>query len=338
MPRTHGRIMSVIWTDEDFIALPSEPQRLYMFLLSQPDLSHAGLLPLRIRRWATKVGGGTSASVRSALKVLADSRFVLADKDTEELLIRTFVRNDGVYKQPKVMLRMREDARQIESRTLRAAFLAELDHLPLHELSDKPAGPNGDQPSTRELVSRVVDTLREDFGMAIGGVSDTPGGTHTDTPPKGYGEPSYVRAGALPLPPTPIPHPPTPVPPTAGDVASADAATTAQTLIAEWIDHCGARPPARVIGQVSKEVGAMLAENIPYADVRAGLADWHTKGLHPSTLASVVHEYRTRGARGATRKESTTDARVRDGLALAERFSEMDAEDALLALPQGETA
>ena len=67
-------------------------------------------------------------------------------------------------------------------------------------------------------------------------------------------------------------------------------ATSAQTLIAEWISHCEERPPGRVVGQVSKELKAMLDEGIGYERVRAGLAEWNRKGLHPSTIASVVHE------------------------------------------------
>lgn len=81
--------------------------------------------------------------------------------------------------------------------------------------------------------------------------------------------------------------------PAASDPPDPDSGT-AQTLVAEWIDHCtGGRPPGRVVGQVSREVGVMLAEGIPYADVRTGLAAWHSRGLHPSALASVVHEQRT---------------------------------------------
>jgi len=287
--RSHGRILSAIWTDTEFTALPCGPQRLYLFLLSQSDLSHAGLLPLRARRWAAKVGGATADSIEADLDVLAGARFVVIDRDTEEVLIRTFVRNDGVYKQPRVMQRMREDAQQIESPALRGAFLAELDRLPLDELSDQPGGPRGDQPSVREIVAGVVATLREDFR---GGPVEAPAGV-SDTPADGYRGPSRVRAGALPHPPTPIPQPPAPVPPTA-----------AQALVAEWIDHCpGGRPPGRVVGQVSREIGLMLTEGLPVDDVRRGLAEWHRKGLHPSALASVVHEVRTAPARGSTADE-----------------------------------
>lgn len=80
------------------------------------------------------------------------------------------------------------------------------------------------------------------------------------------------------------------VPPPAGDVVAAP--TSAQSLLAEWIDACGTRPPGSVVGQVAKQLGGMLTEGIPFDDVRGGLALWHAKRLHPSTLPSVVHEFR----------------------------------------------
>lgn len=196
MARTHGRLYASIWGDGDFIAMRGSAQRMFMFLLSQPDLSHAGLLPMRVNRWAKKAEDLTPKTVRAELDYLAQRDFVVADEDTEEVLIRTMVRNDGVYKQPKVMIRLREDARQIESPLLRAAFRAELDRLPVHELNDIPGGPNRDLPSTREQVERVLTDLRHDFADADGypspGVSDSP----------------HVRAGAFHQPPTTVPHPP----------------------------------------------------------------------------------------------------------------------------------
>jgi hypothetical protein len=114
------------------------------------------------------------------------------------------------------------------------------------------------------------------------------------------------------------------IPPTAGAVASS--APTSQTLIAEWIEHCKDRPPGKVVGQVAKEVGAMLSEGIAFADVRAGLAAWHEKRLHPSALPSIVHEVREGPGRPQQRKASTTDERVRQGLELAAHFAELDSQ------------
>lgn len=75
------------------------------------------------------------------------------------------------------------------------------------------------------------------------------------------------------------------IPPTA-----AQPAATTQTLVAEWLDHCRKRPPDRIIGQISKELGSLFAEEHDLADIRAGLARWHQSGKHPSTLASFVNE------------------------------------------------
>ena len=312
MARSHGRVMATIWNDPDFLALEEGPQRLYLFLLSQPDLSHAGLVPMRIRRWAKKVANCTTADIEKHLNTLADSRFLLVDDETEEVLIRTFVRNDGVYKQPKVMLRMREDARQIESATLRAAFSAELHRLPLDELSTAGTGRDGEGPSTQESVRLVVDTLCADFDTALGYPSEGVSDTHSDTP--------RVRAGAFHQPPTTVPHPPTTVPTTSGagkpgaELALRDEPTS-QTLLAEWIDHCAEPPPSRVKGHVAKEIKTLLSDGVPYERVRSGLAEWNALGLHPSTLPSVVHGQANRKPR--TTRQNETDALFERAMARA---------------------
>lgn len=72
-------------------------------------------------------------------------------------------------------------------------------------------------------------------------------------------------------------------------------AQTAQTLVAEWIDHCATRPPKRVIQHTSSEIKILLEEGIPYPSVRAGLAAWAQKGAHPSALASFVNQVSNAG-------------------------------------------
>ncbi|MCY7288874.1 MAG: hypothetical protein LH624_11650 [Cryobacterium sp.] len=300
MARSHGRVMAAIWSDDDFTTMRSDAQRMFMFLLSQPDLSHAGLIPMRVNRWAKKAEDLTAKTVRSELDYLAAHHFIVLDEDTEEVLVRTFVRNDGVYKQPRVLDRMREDARQIESPLLRSAFRAELERLPLDELSDEPGGPNADRASTREQVERVVVALREDFAKGIGnpseGVSDTP----------------RVGAHAPHQPPTTYPRPPSTVPPTAGggqtltrELALVTDAPTAQTIVGEWIEHCSERPPGRVVGQIAKELKTLLDEGIDPDRIRNALGEWNRKGLHPSTLPSVVHEIANRAPH--TKGQEATD-------------------------------
>jgi hypothetical protein len=83
---------------------------------------------------------------------------------------------------------------------------------------------------------------------------------------------------------------PVPVPSLTGHEDVPAMQESPQTLIAEWLGNCNDRPPKAVIGQVSKQIKGLLDEDIPYDQVRAGLGLWMTKGLHPSTLPSVVNE------------------------------------------------
>lgn len=82
---------------------------------------------------------------------------------------------------------------------------------------------------------------------------------------------------------------------------------TSQTLVAEWIDHCAEKPPSRVIGHVAKEVKTLLDDGIDYDRVRRGLAEWNTRGLHPSVIPSIVHELANRAPATPRGQQATDD-------------------------------
>lgn len=105
------------------------------------------------------------------------------------------------------------------------------------------------------------------------------------------------------------------IPPTAGalEIVRDEPPATTDALVGEWIEHCRKRPPGNVIGQVGKQVKAMLAEGIDAPDVRAGLAAWWRKGLHPSALPSVVNELMNASP---TRASPSTGLVERNGLHL----------------------
>jgi hypothetical protein len=66
---------------------------------------------------------------------------------------------------------------------------------------------------------------------------------------------------------------------------------TAQVIVGEWLERTSKRPPKSVIGQMAKQIRALLEEDrIDPDDIRRGIARWMQKGLHPSTLPSVVNE------------------------------------------------
>ncbi|MFG3174891.1 helix-turn-helix domain-containing protein [[Kitasatospora] papulosa] len=72
---------------------------------------------------------------------------------------------------------------------------------------------------------------------------------------------------------------------------------TAQTIVGEWLERTPKRPPSSVIGQVSKTIRVLLEEDrIDPDDIRRGIATWMSKGLHPSTLPSVVNQVMNAGS------------------------------------------
>ncbi|MFB6568260.1 hypothetical protein [Streptomyces noursei] len=323
MARGHGRILTSIWDDADFLALDEREQRLYLFLISQPNLNHAGLLDLTLRRWSRKARGLTSAELEKLLQALEAAHFIVMDDDTEELLIRSFVRNDGVWKQPKVMGAMVSGAMEISSWQLRSALLAEVDRIPLDELSNEP-GARG--LSIRTQVAEHIETLRKAFGNPPtdphGRGSATPSEPLSNPPHKGDAE-GGAKASTRGRAPASHAHSPAPAPapapaPNPGPVeegsADADSPTelivvddsdfvgaaeaapqepepvTAQTIVAEWLDRCTKRPPSQTIGQTSKQIKKLLEDGIEADDIRRGLAKWMARGSGPSAIPSFVNE------------------------------------------------
>ncbi|MFC8009106.1 hypothetical protein [Streptomyces cinereoruber] len=328
MARGHGRILTSIWEDADFLALGEREQRLYLFLISQPNLNHAGLLDLTLRRWSRKARGLTSAELEKLLQALEETRFVVMDEDTEELLIRSFIRNDGVWRMPKVMGAAVSGALEISSKHLQRALLDEMDRIPLDELSNDPTKYRGeDGPSIRAQVAAHIQALHKAFGTLTpdpsGRGSATPSvppsATPSDTPSEGVTEggpkaSTRGRAGASRAhSPAPAPSP-TPAPEEEGVaeavgqseivvvteadfVGAAEAApgaeaetVSAQTIVGEWLSRVNKRPPSNVIGQTSKQIKKLIDEGIDPDDIRAGLSRWMHKGSAPSAIPSFVNE------------------------------------------------
>jgi hypothetical protein len=138
MARSEARLAVSIWSDGDFLALSPNAQRLFMFLLSQPDLAHDGVIALRVRRWSKAAAGLTSEQIWSDLGELEKTRFVVIDEDAEELLVRSFIRRDKVYRQPNVLRSAADHAKGLTSPLIVRALAAELARIGAAD--DIPAG------------------------------------------------------------------------------------------------------------------------------------------------------------------------------------------------------
>lgn len=129
MARDRASINTNLWTDQDWRNLPTAEQHLYMMLLSHPTLSYAGVADWRTARLAAMTGDATPESITAAAEGLESARFVFVDPETEEILIRSFLRHDGLLKQPKLSISMVNAYGAIASARIREVVTHELQKL-----------------------------------------------------------------------------------------------------------------------------------------------------------------------------------------------------------------
>lgn len=126
MARDHARIYCSIWSDPEFRNLTATAQGMYFTLVSQPRLSYCGVLdylPSRIAKLSKKA---TVRSVNATVAVLETEGFVVRDDDAGELLIRSFVRHDGLLDSPNMTKAMVTAFETVLSDRIQASLVAEL--------------------------------------------------------------------------------------------------------------------------------------------------------------------------------------------------------------------
>ncbi|MBM7771211.1 hypothetical protein JOD54_001415 [Actinokineospora baliensis] len=289
MARDHARIYCTIWDDEDFLSLSTLAKLVYIHLLSQKKLSYAGLLDLAAKRWARAHPDRDVVEVRAALAELAAARMILVDYDTEEVLIRTLIRNDGIAKQPQVLAAALRQAYAIESPILRAALAAELRRLPVEVCGAAPpiiaaslergdAVPPIEIKPARRRPARATgedgDQLTDDAAASVGDPSADPAGKGAARPlgeggrGKGKSSPVTLRSSS----------------------GRTRAKRSDRELAARLVtDHVPVQP-RRVTDRLAAEAAALLAEGIAPDRVGAGLRRWSQRRVGAGLLPELVGE------------------------------------------------
>lgn len=142
------KLLRSIWTDPDFVALDTEAQRLYLLLISQPDISHVGVVPFMPARWARLSVTSTVDATLDATLVLEAHNFVAVDNETGELWVRSYIIHDEAWKLTngkKSLVNAHERVYSPRLRNLIATVLATVDVTvtstlePTVDVSHKPA-------------------------------------------------------------------------------------------------------------------------------------------------------------------------------------------------------
>ena len=153
----YGKLYKSAWGDRDFKALTEGEQALYQKLISQSDTSLAGVLTYAPVRWAGQTAGMTVADIESRMAGLVEKRYALVDLDTQEVLIRSYIRNDSGWRSPRTMLGVAGAVRRILSPLLRAAVSVELQRIDTSDLSDSISEKTNR--STRQVVDGAISDL-----------------------------------------------------------------------------------------------------------------------------------------------------------------------------------
>jgi len=160
MAREYGKLYIRAWSN-GFTKLPARAQRTYMFLLSQPDISNAGTLTLALRRWANCVGDETAQDIENDLKYLAARGYVVVDEGCEELLVRTYIKWDGGWRSPNMMVSIKAAASQALSETIRATLREEITKLDTSTLPKKVNERTGR--STKDFIELLIAQLADEL-------------------------------------------------------------------------------------------------------------------------------------------------------------------------------
>jgi hypothetical protein len=165
--RSFARIITAIWRNTEFRALHSGAQRVYLLLVTQPNISAAGTLPLTVRRWAEMSPDTTVQQINRELDALVRGRFIGVDASTEEVLVRSFVRWDGGYGNRKRRPVILAAADELVSPALRAMLSAEFARLsiPFAAASQTPVTEqeDGDHVESYSQVDSLSDSASDSY-------------------------------------------------------------------------------------------------------------------------------------------------------------------------------
>lgn len=150
MPRVYTPVKAAIWQDDDWRSLTPGAQHLYLVLLTSPGLSFAGVGDWRPRRLLPLARGWRMNDFTAAADELSQELLIVIDQDTEEYLVRSFLRHDGVMQHNKTCISAMNAFSEIASNTLRGVVVHELRRL----REEFPDWPCWDRNQVREVLKR----------------------------------------------------------------------------------------------------------------------------------------------------------------------------------------
>ena len=160
--RDHARIYTAVWQDPDWRKLDQASQHVYWMLTSNKDVSYCGHVDFVPGRWAPLAAGLTEPKLTATIRKLERARYVVVDRKTSELLIRSFIRHDGILARRNMGNACARALGKVHSTTIREAVLHELARLRIEEPEREGwAGFQAFDPDAFDMVCGLADDMRQ---------------------------------------------------------------------------------------------------------------------------------------------------------------------------------
>ena len=170
MARDHARIRLDIWADEDFTSLSSPAQWLYMRLLTHGDLSYCGVTDWRPGRLAASSSDLSPEDVEHFAGELEAGRFLVIDRATEEALVRSYVKHDGLMDKWNLAAAVARTFTTVASKPIRGVISHELHRLQ----EDEPEYRGWAREDVRKMLRRQQIDPVDALDMTPANPSDRP--------------------------------------------------------------------------------------------------------------------------------------------------------------------
>ena len=119
MARDHARIHLDIWGDDDFLDLPVDAQMLYFTLYTSEGRTLCGAHQWSAKKLTQRAGDWTVDRIEAAAQILSERLFLIIDADTDECLLRSWIKHDGLWRTPNMAVSVANARGNVASRTLR---------------------------------------------------------------------------------------------------------------------------------------------------------------------------------------------------------------------------
>lgn len=135
MARDHARFQTSMHNDPDWRRLDPMAQHTYWMIATSPDLSYCGVIDYLPARWVGLSNGLTETKIKASVRTLERAKYVVVDRTTSELLVRSFIRHDKILARRNMGNACGRALGAVHSQVIRDAVLHELARLWLEDPS-----------------------------------------------------------------------------------------------------------------------------------------------------------------------------------------------------------